>query len=74
MWLIYFHDAIHSWYHSFMIPIISVDTHKAKSQECPDPNIFLWIAVSVADTAAIDPNGIKTLEGSIYFSLMASQF
>ena len=25
----------------------------------PDPNIFLWIAASVAD--AVNPNGIKTL-------------
>ena len=27
----------------------------------PDPNIFLWIAVSLADAAAVNPNGIKTL-------------
>ena len=27
----------------------------------PDPNIFLWIAASVADAAAANPNGIKTL-------------
>ena len=27
----------------------------------PDPNIFLWIATSVADDAAVNPNGIKTL-------------
>ena len=27
----------------------------------PDPNIFLWIAASVVDAAAINPNGIKTL-------------
>ena len=26
-----------------------------------DSNIFLWIALSVADNAAVDPNGIKTL-------------
>ena len=26
-----------------------------------DQNIFLWISVSVADAAAINPNGIKTL-------------
>ena len=25
-----------------------------------DPNIFLWIAESVADIAAVNPNGIKT--------------
>ena len=23
----------------------------------PDPNIFLWIAASVADAAAVNPNG-----------------
>ena len=27
----------------------------------PDPNFFLWIAVSVADAAAVNPYGIKTL-------------
>ena len=27
----------------------------------PDPNIFLWIAASVADAAAVNHNGIKTL-------------
>ena len=27
----------------------------------PDPNIFLWKAAAVADTAAVNPNGIKTL-------------
>ena len=27
----------------------------------PDPNIFLWIAVSVVDTAAVNPNDITTL-------------
>ena len=26
----------------------------------PDPNIFLWIAASVADAAAVNPNGNKT--------------
>ena len=26
----------------------------------PDPNIFLWIAASVSDAAAVNPNGIKT--------------
>ena len=43
----YFHNIIHS-----SLEIIHV---------LPDPNIFLWIAASVADTAAINPNGIKTL-------------
>ena len=27
----------------------------------PDPNIFIWIATSVNDAAALNPNGIKTL-------------
>ena len=27
----------------------------------PDPNMFLWIAASVADAAVVNPNGIKTL-------------
>ena len=27
----------------------------------PDPNIFLWIAASVADDAAVNPNGNKAL-------------
>ena len=27
----------------------------------PDPKIFLWIAVFVADAAVVNPNGIKTL-------------
>ena len=27
----------------------------------PDPNIFVWTATSVADAAAVNPYGIKTL-------------
>ena len=27
----------------------------------PDLNTFLWIVASVADAAAVSPNGIKTL-------------
>ena len=50
-----------------MIPIISVDIHKAKSQKCPDPNIFLWIAVSVADTAAIRIMVLKRLRVQYIF-------
>ena len=26
----------------------------------PDPNIFCWIATSVADAGSVKPNGIKT--------------
>ena len=28
--------------------------------DVPNPNIFLWIVASVADTNAVNPNGIKT--------------
>ena len=27
----------------------------------PDPKVFSWIAASVADAAAVNPNGNKTL-------------
>ena len=27
----------------------------------PEPDVFLWIAASVADAAVVSPNGIKTL-------------
>ena len=30
----------------------------------PDPNIFLWIAASVSDATAVNPNGIKVLLAS----------
>ena len=31
----------------------------------PDPNISLWIAASVADAAAVNPNDIKTLLANV---------
>ena len=32
----------------------------AKSKGCvTDPNIFLWIATSVADASTVNPNGIE---------------
>ena len=38
--------------------IINV-VHFAKFEgRVPDPKIFLWIAESVADAAAVNPNGI----------------
>ena len=42
----------------------------------PNPKIFLFILVSVADTAAINPNEIKTLlaNGLITFLLMVILF
>ena len=51
----------------FIMPFISSlgiinVVHKAKSEGCaPNPNIFLWIAASVAAAAAVNPDGIKTL-------------
>ena len=30
----------------------------------PDPNFFLWIAVSAVDGAAVNPNYTKTLLGN----------
>ena len=40
---------------------INVVTCEAKHEGWPDQNIFLWIAASVADVAAVNPNGIKML-------------
>ena len=34
--------------------------HETKSERRPDPNIFSWIAASVTDAAAANPNGLKT--------------
>ena len=41
-----------------------------------DPNIFLWIAASVADAAAANPNVIKTLlaNGLSIFPVTGNQF
>ena len=41
--------------------IINGIVHFAKYKGCPKPQIFFWIAVSVADANAVDPSGIKTL-------------
>ena len=43
----------------FMISVIS--SLEIINVVKPDPNIFLWIAASVAAAAAVNPNGIKTL-------------
>ena len=42
----------------------------------PDPETFLCVPASTADTAPVNPNGIKTLlaNGLIIFSLMAILF
>ena len=46
------------------LEIINVYVCEAKSEGRPDPNIFLCIAVSVTDAAAVNANGIKTLLAS----------
>ena len=43
----------------FIISFIS--SFEIINVELPDPNISWWIAASVADTAAVNPNGIKTI-------------
>ena len=35
----------------------------------PDPSISLWIAASVADAAAVNPNDIKTLLANVLITL-----
>ena len=45
----------------FSFGIIIVVTREAKSNGRAKPNIFLWIAASVAYAAAVNPNGIKTV-------------
>ena len=51
--------------------------HEAKSKARLDPNMFLWIAASVADAGVVNHNGIKTLanglstfptKGNLFFS------
>ena len=42
-----------------MIPYIS--SFENTSAVILDPKILVWIAASVADAAAVNPNGIKTL-------------
>ena len=41
--------------------MIQFFVHEANSKERPNPKIFLWIAASVANAAAVNPNGIKVL-------------
>ena len=43
----------------FMISFIS--SFEIISVVIPDPKILFWIAASVADTDAVNPNGIKTI-------------
>ena len=41
--------------------IVNFVVYEAKSKRLPDPRIFLWIAASVADAAAVNPNDIKLI-------------
>ena len=41
--------------------MIFISSFEIFSVVIPDPNIFAWIAVSVADAAPVNPNGIKTI-------------
>ena len=41
--------------------IVSATVRGAKSEGCPDTKICFWLAASVADTAAVNPNAFKTL-------------
>ena len=38
-----------------------VSSFEIISVALPDPKVFFWVATSVADAAAFNPNGIKTL-------------
>ena len=41
--------------------MIQFFVREANSKERPNPKIFLWIAASVANAAAVNPNGMKML-------------
>ena len=46
------------------LEIINVVREAESEGRVPDPNIFLWIAASVANAAAVNANGIKTLSAN----------
>ena len=46
------------------LDIINVVREAKSERRVPDPNIFLWLATSVAVGAAVNPNGIKTILGN----------
>ena len=39
---------------------------EAKSEGRPDPNIFFWTVALVADAAAVNPHGNKTLLANVF--------
>ena len=45
----------------FSLEIVSVVCGAKSEGREPDSNIFLWIAASVVDAAAVNPNGTKRL-------------
>ena len=49
----------------FSVEIINVIIFAKSEGLVPDPNIFLWIAASVADAASVNPNGIKMLLANV---------
>ena len=55
--------------------ISSISSLKAINVVHPDSNIFSWIAASVADAAAVNPDGIKTLlaNGSNAFPIKGNE-
>ena len=46
--------------------ILSVSSLEIIYVVIPDPKSFFWIATSVADAVAVNPNGIKTLLASVF--------
>ena len=54
----------------------SISSFDTISVVFPDPNIFLCILASTADTAAVNPKGIKTLlaNGLITFFINGNPF
>ena len=58
------------------LEIISVVREAKFKGRAPDRNILLWIAASVADAAAVNPNGIETLlaNGLSTFPVKGIQF
>ena len=47
--------------HLTIFIISSISSFRIINAVVPDPNICFWIASSVGDAAAVNPNGVKTL-------------
>ena len=48
------------WLKNFLFIISFIPSFEIGKVVTPDPNIFLWIAASVPDATAVNPNGSKT--------------